>query len=280
MGNSINIGKYLGRKLAGITAPTSSIDPDAEAFITAANITDATQQTAIIQLVTDLKNYNLWNKAYAIYPFVGGTATTHMYNLKDPQNTNAAFRLSFIGGWTHSATGALPNGTNAIADTFFNPVTQGLAYNNNHLGYYSRTQVATATSFYDMGSGNLANGGTAIFSRRSTDVAAYDAGTTSANRLQFANTDGRGFFLGSSINTNVGIYQKNGVTQVTKNPLTASVMQSFNFFLGGFNEANTVTYYSNKECAFGTIGDGLTSAEAANFYTAVQAFQTTLGRQV
>ena len=51
----------------------STVDPDAQAFITAANITDPTQQTAIIQLVTDLKNYNLWTKAPAIYPFVGGT---------------------------------------------------------------------------------------------------------------------------------------------------------------------------------------------------------------
>ena len=258
----------------------SGLDPDAKAFLDATAITDATITRAINTLVIDLKGFGIWSKCRAIYPMVGGTATTHVYNLKDPQNTNAAFRLSFSGGWTHSATGALPNGTNAIADTFFNPVTQGLAYNNNHLGYYSRTQVATATSFYDMGSGNAANGGTAIFSRRSTNISAYDTGTASANRLQFINADGRGFFLGSSINTNVGIYQRNGVTQVTKNPLTASVMQSFNFFLGGFNEANTVTYYSNKECAFGTIGDGLTSAEASNYYTAVQTFQTSLSRNV
>ena len=29
----------------------------------------------------------------AIYPFVGGTATTHKFNLKDPADINAAFRL-------------------------------------------------------------------------------------------------------------------------------------------------------------------------------------------
>lgn len=34
------------------------------------------------------------------------------------------------------------------------------------------------------------------------------------------------------------------------------------------------------ECAFASIGDGLTDTEAVNFYTAVQRFQTTLGRQV
>ena len=39
-------------------------------------------------------------------------------------------------------------------------------------------------------------------------------------------------------------------------------------------------FYTNAECAFASIGDGLSDAEAANFYTAVQAFQTTLNRQV
>ena len=39
-------------------------------------------------------------------------------------------------------------------------------------------------------------------------------------------------------------------------------------------------YYGNKEAAFASIGDGLTDAEASAFYSAVQAFQTALGRQV
>ena len=38
--------------------------------------------------------------------------------------------------------------------------------------------------------------------------------------------------------------------------------------------------FSSLETAFVTIGDGLTDTEAAAFYTAVQKYQTTLGRQV
>jgi hypothetical protein len=36
----------------------------------------------------------------------------------------------------------------------------------------------------------------------------------------------------------------------------------------------------NGAMAFASIGDGLTQANVDNFYTAVQRFQTTLGRQV
>ena len=38
--------------------------------------------------------------------------------------------------------------------------------------------------------------------------------------------------------------------------------------------------WTNRQLAFTSIGDGLTDAEASALYTAVQAFQTTLGRQV
>jgi hypothetical protein len=38
--------------------------------------------------------------------------------------------------------------------------------------------------------------------------------------------------------------------------------------------------YNTTNFAFISLGGALTATDAANFYTAVQAFQTTLGRQV
>ena len=75
---------------------SGGVDPDAQAFITAASITDPTQQSAINQLVVDLKGYSIWTKMSAIYPMVGGTASSHKFNLKDPRDLDAAFRLVFM----------------------------------------------------------------------------------------------------------------------------------------------------------------------------------------
>ncbi len=83
-------------------------DTNAQAFITAAGITDAGQKSAVNTLVLSLKSGNIWSKMKAVYPFVGGTATSHKFNLIDPRDLNAAFRLSFVNGWTHSSTGVLP----------------------------------------------------------------------------------------------------------------------------------------------------------------------------
>jgi hypothetical protein len=256
-------------------------DSDAQAFLNAAVIENVTQANAVNSLVISLKSYGIWTKMKALYPFVGGTATQHKFNLKNPLDTDAAFRLVFNGGWTHSSTGALPNGVNGYANTYLNPVIESLTYNNNHLSFYSRTSAAGGTTnVYEMGSGTNAAGGTSIFTRRSNDLAAYDTGDGVTNRLSYISTNGSGFYVGTSINTNIGYFFKNNVVQSTKNPLTNVSMLSYNFYLGGFNEENINFYSSNKQCAFASIGVGLSLTESSNFYTAVQAFQTSLSRNV
>ena len=82
-------------------------DPDAQAFITATGISGA-DADAINQLVIDLKDYLLWDLIDAFYPFIGGTSTSCKYNLKDPQDTDGAYRMSFNGSWTFNSSGVVP----------------------------------------------------------------------------------------------------------------------------------------------------------------------------
>ena len=165
-----------------------SNDADAQAFIDAAGITDATQQSAINTLVTDLKGYGIWTKMKAIYPFVGGTSSTHKWNLKDPRDLDAAFRLVFAGGITHSSTGALWNGTNGYANTYLSPATS-LTTSSGHFSYYSRSNPANAAQ-YEMGTseviGGLAVRFNAIISKFSNGLfyAAYgEYNATVSNRI-------------------------------------------------------------------------------------------------
>jgi hypothetical protein len=66
----------------------------ADAFITAANITNTTQIEAIYTMVGKLYQFDLWPKLKAIYPMVGGTASSHSYNLKNVTK----YQLTFGGG--------------------------------------------------------------------------------------------------------------------------------------------------------------------------------------
>jgi hypothetical protein len=252
-------------------------DTDAQAFLNAAVITDSTQASAIDTLVTDLKSANIWTKMKALYPFVGGTATAHKFNLKDPRDLDAAYRLVFNGGWTHSSTGAKPNGTTGWATTYFNPVTQLTTPSSNHLATYLRTNIDEFS--VDMGSFQELGNPYDIESRISN--VSYIFNGIPGTYISFSTTDSRGFYVNTRQSSTL---HKVFVSNVLKgsNTSTFQLLPNANIAIGArFNVTTGTTYaYSSKEQAFASIGDGLTDAEAAAFYTAVQKYQTSLGRQV
>lgn len=248
----------------------SSVDADAQAFITAAAITDATQQIAVNTLVVSLKNYGIWNKVKALYPMVGGTAASHKFNLKDPRDLDAAFRLTFFGGWTHSSNGAAPNGANTYANTYFNTLINFTNNSNIGISYYSRTN-SNGTEV-ELGAAN----NTLIEIRTSGTTYGRAGGLTNLN--SFLDPNSLGFYNFNRIISGTEKGFKNGILKSTTN---ISILPSSSIinYIGAWNNG-APQYYSTKQCVLASLGDGLTDAEASDFYTAVQAYQTTLGRQV
>jgi hypothetical protein len=260
---------------ARVTAPL--FDPNAQAFITATGITNTIEQNAINTLVVNTKAAGIWDKVKAMYPFVGGTAALHKWNLKDPQDTNAAFRLVFSGGWTHSSTGATPNGVNAFANSFLVPSTI-LTQNSTHISYYSRTNSNLTEVEIGAANGSNSFDNKLVLEIRTSNLTYYNINSTSTY-ITHSDTDSRAFYIGNRTASNVVNGFRNNLklatgTTASTTPSTASV------YLGAINRNGTVAFYSTKQCAFASIGDGLTDAEALNYYTIVQAFNTTLGRQV
>ena len=123
------------------TCGTFNQDHDALSFINTAGLTQSLHKNAVHRLVRDLKNNKLWTKLRVVYPFVGGTQLSHSINLKDPRDLDAARRIRFYGGWTHSSTGAQPNGTNGWGNTYYNASTDSINIVESHISYYSRTNT-------------------------------------------------------------------------------------------------------------------------------------------
>jgi hypothetical protein len=252
----------------------ASLDADAVAFLTATGITDLTITNAVNQLVLDFKASGLWTKMEAIYPIVGGTAFTHKWNLKDPRDLNAAFRLTFITGSvpaTHSANG-IQGTTTAWVDTHLNPRTD-LTLNNTHISNYCRTNTATAV--VDIG----CNDGVSSYNlfQRFFNTYYSDSYNAGANRNSIANTDARGFYSTSRSSATLLKMYKNGSSVLTSTSLQTSLLPNTNMFLMSFDASQ---YRSDREYAFFTIGDGLDDTEETNLYNSIQTFQTTLGRQI
>jgi len=262
---------YLGTNLIW-----SSVDPDAQAFITAAGITDATQQSAINTLVTDLKGYGIWTKMKAIYPFCGGSASSHKWNLRDPRDLNAAFRLVFYGGWTHSSNGAKA-GVNGYADTYFNPVAQSTSLDSLTLSVYNRETLSGGFTPI------FGNGQTTSPQNYTTLVFANKEAGGIASKANWSPSGNNPTYVGlKTITCNgsrVANFYKNGSIVAGSNTMAGSYQNS-TFYLSAINNGTTAYLGAQAQVAFTMIADGFSANDVSNFYTAVQAYQTTLSRNV
>ena len=271
-----NWGSIYDSTAAGETNITGSgggaVDPDAQAFITAASITDPTQQSAINQLVVDLKGYSIWSKMKALYPFVGGTATSHSFNLINPSQ----FQISWSGGVTHSTNGVLFGGVNGYGNTGYNLSTNSTA-NNVSAGTYSRTNAITSGAFF--GAVNSFFVGTQLTPKFTDNNTYYGTNDYVVDGSGNFVTDTRGFFIVTRVNsTNKSVY-RNG-TQISTSITFYNFAPNLNIYLGARNINGTANNFDSREHSLDYIGDLLTGTEIANFYTAVQAFQTALNRNV
>jgi hypothetical protein len=263
-----------------IASQIASFDADAVAFFgrvtTAGGSLSATEKAAVNTLVVDMKAAGIWSGMKAIYPMVGASAAACAQNLK-----SASFEGTFTAtGWTFASTGITPNGTSAYMDTAFNTSTNQ-SVNNFSLSVYIRTANMTLTGA-DMG--NLTTP-TYVPLTNVESNATFRAQfcwdfTLGNGRVDITTTDSRGMWgVSRSGASSWQSFERN--TSVSKTTTTlASSLPNNNIYLGASNQGGTAAQFANREIAFSHLGNSLSNTEFNNFYTAVQAFQTTLSRQV
>lgn len=257
------------------TTSTAGMDTDAQAFITAASISNGTQQSAINTLVGSLKSAGIWTKMQAIYPFVGGSEASHQFNLKNPLNTDAAFRVTFPNSATHNSDGVGWNGANQYGNTHVIPDT-AMTLNSTHLSYYTRDNINP--NGIEMGTDDIVfqiNFGAGDHSMR-----LYGNGTGTVNSAAVSNSSG--FFVASRTSSTSLVSYRNGasVASQTGTNTTTPVGVTDKLYMGAKNNFGVAANFTTRQCAFASVGTGLTGAEVTAFYNAVQAYQTSLGRNV
>ena len=213
---------------------------------------------------------------------VGASAAACAQNLK-----SSSFTGTFSSGWTFASTGVTPNGTSAYLNTNLIPFTN-LTIANFHLSYYSRTNNNPSIDF-DMGCGDSGGGySSSMFLRRSNNQAAFDSSNATNVRITATSqSDSTGFYVGSITSTSKRLLIKNGSTTLASSTATnASLLLDSALLIAAYNARPigvvglSPETYGSKQCALSSIGDGLNATQIGNFYTSVQAFQTTLSRNV
>ena len=261
-----------------IASQIASFDADAVAFFgrvtTAGGSLSATEKAAVNQLVLDLKANSLWTPMKAIYPMVGASAAACAQNLR-----SSSFTGTFTSGWTFASTGVTGNGTSAYMDTTLIPSVSIASQDSMHLSYYASTNVKAGA--FNMGVRGAAPSNTDTFiCARFSSSQSYNAVNinTVTTRSEVSNVNG--FLCVSRINSTTFKYYKAASINQTYTVNSTALSTTHSIYVGTLNLAGTLLMPDNSQCAFASIGDGLTDTQESNFYTAVQAFQTTLSRNV
>lgn len=248
-------------------------DADAQAFFdrvtTAGGTLSNTEKLAVNTLVVKMKFDGIWTKMKAIYPMVGASAAACAQNLK-----SASFTNSFSGVWIFSSTGATPNGANAFYNTLLNLSTD-LSQNNISFGFYSGTS-GIQNNTISMGA-NTPSLFTRLFPNHPGNFIFIDINDGSNSAMDSQNRSD-GFIFGYRGSNSQKKMSRRGTIQSFTELSTG--VPNLTMYLGATNQNNNVVARSVFEHRFTFIGESILDTEAANYYTAVQAFQTTLGRAV
>lgn len=276
----------------GVFAPFSFLEknppteiptqPEATAFLSAAGITDPTITDAVNELVYDMKQAGIYTKMKFVYPFVGGTATTHKYNLINPQDTNGAYRLTF-SNMSHSSDGIVTANVNNINGGAYTHLRIDTVLNQNDVHY--STYIGTnptpiSNTSHDMGAIRSGNGMQFALRNPSNQMSIKLMDNTVSRPID-PNTDSRGWYVASRTSSASYKFQKNDDAPITVSVTSVSPPSNEYIAVGALGTAETSsTRQTNRQIRFASCGDGLSDSELDVFYTAVQKFQTTLGRNV
>ena len=245
-------------------------DTDAQAYFTANTaITSDADKAAINDFYLGLKTDGIYTKIKAMYLPIWGASSSDKWNLVNALDTDAAYRLVFSTGWTHSSSGITP--TNAFSDTFLSPTV--MDQNSIHGSAYLRNNVAvTAPAFSSEGT-SYANG-FYVWPRQSTNQ--YSVRINDNSSANGASSNSSGLNIITRTASNSKRYRRNN-TQVMALTTASTGRNNQSIYIA--KSRNVADYYSNQY-SFMSFGDGLSDLECNNLYTRVQTLMTYFGINV
>jgi hypothetical protein len=185
---------------------------------------------------------------------------------------------------TGSSGGLTGNGTNKSLDTGF--ITSNLTFSDSHFSIYGANLASPTTGFRDHGSRTRGTTPLEPFALRLrssgnlvNDYAANSGNNPSVSASAAQGALENGHILGTSIASNDHRMFGNGTQLNNSTTNLSGPLNSVAVVMYTLNQSGALqnTYVSSTLSAY-SIGKGLTSTQAAAYYTALHAFQTTLGR--
>ena len=251
-------------------------DADADAFFTAASITNTAQKAAVNTFVIARKAHGTWDTADRIAVFLGGNSTAHSKYLK------GSGTISFTGAPTHDTNGVTFNGSSQYADTGFVPSTHGTNYtlNSDRMLIYVSTNSAYPAASGAVYGGVSSASYTAI-TYSGTTIYSYGNNALSANSgMGFVLADVRGVFGTTRTSATVGGMYAN-LSAASGTTDTSTVLPNASIYLGARHwgtGGSELDHYAAFTCSGFEVGAGVDDSTWASIRDDWLAFNNALNR--
>jgi hypothetical protein len=258
-------------------------DADVTAFLTAASISDNTIETSLNTFVTTLKNESLWDEILACYPFVTDKTdaidiqSQFKFNLKDPQDTDAAYRLTTNGSVTYNTTGIVTGqGLNSLSTHLngFVPTGTGLWHNGSNIqGFWD----GLGSQVYNTSQPGVNDKGTFIYGRLDDNTWIYR--TPASYKVGVSDAQYGGDFVNANIaSANPGQSRYYGVHYHRTNTDT-----QWQVLYGDSDGVRIARWtfnlaYNDNEVSHFMFINAISEAQTLTLQNAVNQLQTDLGR--
>jgi hypothetical protein len=215
--------------------------------------------------IIDFKLNGLWDIYLGIY-FELGTEAADSINIKNP----GTYDKTYYGTWVHSATGALPNGIDAWANTNFNPFGI-LDFGDVHISFYSGT-TDSVNNGVDIG--NSALGVNHHIYANFSGQAYFES--PPGDMIHAAPLNTGGLFTGSRTSYSNAIFKRNATTLGTNTTdYSGALMPNVEIHI-----SEDAGAYSDRQNRWESFGYGLTSEEIDIHSAIIGTLQSNYGRQI
>lgn len=250
-------------------------------FLAAQGATGATQIAALEALVDDLEgngsttnNTDVMSDLLACWPMlpIDGSTTSldaFKWNLVNPVDSDAGFRLTYFNTPTTSNGGLQGDGVNQYANTHFIPSSDGT---EDDFSFAFCADVTTANK-WPMGSYNSSTQIVATKRTGSTSTIGIGKGVTSVG------VDQRTPFrmIATRESDSVAKFYSSG-TLVKTDSGTSNTLPTIDTYLLAMNLAGSPALHSLTEICFACVGNGLSASQAKDLDDSIATYNTALSR--
>lgn len=278
LGRSLGIAFPTGFGAAGPPSGDADVDDWVVRVVAAGGTVPAATKTAAATFVTAAKAHGYWTKLNRINLFAGGELTACLIPLKVGGGSAAEQNVGpFVSGDYTQATGLTGNGTTKYLRTNLNPGGT-LVANDTHIAVYSRRGTA------DAGIHGSQTAASASFTFQCPQGAGlliseqYNT-TNGAGHIEGAIAAPYGLCIGSRTAAGSHKIYKAG-TQIATNAGSGGGLPGGDVWIFALSNSGAPFGINSGPLAGYSVGAGLTGANVTDYTADLQAFQTSLGRQV